>query len=99
MIPAMMGIESALLIAMARCRKRAAVLRSLAARRPDSAGIRALSRSIANRTRSTTTMERMLAKKLAQLIRDFVKTGAFDQLIISAIAYVRTRCIKYRGIR
>jgi hypothetical protein len=42
MIETLLGIESALLIAMARCRKRAAVLRSLAAKRPDSAGIRAL---------------------------------------------------------
>jgi hypothetical protein len=36
MIETLLGIESALLIAMARCRKRAAVLRSLAAKRPDS---------------------------------------------------------------
>lgn len=48
MIATLMGIESALLVAMASCRKRAAVLRSLAAKRPDSAGIRALTRSIAS---------------------------------------------------
>ena len=33
MIETLLGIESALLIAMSRCRKRAAVLRSLAAKR------------------------------------------------------------------
>jgi hypothetical protein len=42
MIEILAGIESALLVAVARCRKRAAVLRSLAATRPDSAGLRAL---------------------------------------------------------
>jgi hypothetical protein len=99
MIETLLGIESALLVVMARCRKRAAVLRSLAAKRPDSAGIRALTRSLANRTRSTTNMERMLAKKFAQLIRDFVHTGAFDQLILSAIAYIRARWHRNRGIR
>ena len=68
MIPALMGVESALLVAMARCRKRAAVLRSLAAKRPDSAGLRALTRSLAIRTQST-AMDRMLATKAATLIR------------------------------
>lgn len=99
MIETLLGIESALLIAMARCRKRAAVLRSLAAKHPDSAGIRALTRGIANRTRSTTSMERRLATKVAQLIRDFVHTGAFDQLILSIISRLRTQWFRNRGIR
>jgi len=99
MIAALMGIESALLIAMTRCRKRAAVLRSLAAKPPDSAGIRALTRRLANRTRSTTNMERMLATKVSALIRSFVQTGAFDQLILSAIARIRSEWLRNRGIR
>ena len=99
MIETLLGIESALLVVMARCRKRAAVLRSLAAKRPDSAGIRALTRSLANRTRSTTNMERRLAMKIAALVRDFVHTGAFDQLILSIIARLRTQWFRNRGIR
>ena len=97
MIATFAGIESALLLAMARCRKRAAVLRSLAAKRPDPATIRALTRSLALRTQST-AMDRMLATKAAALIRRFVQTGAFDQLILSAIAHLRARVTK-RGVR
>lgn len=98
MIATLAGIESALLLAMARCRKRAAVLRSLAAKRPDSAGLRALTRSLAIRTRST-AMDRMLATKAAALIRSFVHTGAFDQLVLSTVARIRSQCLRNRGIR
>jgi hypothetical protein len=98
MIGTLLGIESTLLVAMARCRKRAAVLRSLAARRLDSPSIRALTRSIAMHTRNTTTMDRVLATKAATLIRSFVQTTAFDQLVLSAVAHIRARGIK-RGVR
>jgi hypothetical protein len=98
MIATLAGIESALLLAMARCRKRAAVLRSLAAKRPDSAGIRALTRNLSLRTRST-AMDRMLATKAAALIRSFVHTGAFDQLVLSTVARIRSQCLRNRGIR
>jgi hypothetical protein len=44
-------------------------------------------------------MDRMLATKAATLIRGFVQTGAFDQLVLSTIARIRSQCLKNRGIR
>jgi hypothetical protein len=99
MIEILVGIESALLIAMERCRKRAAVLKTLTVRSRESAPVRIIARALAARAQSTTTMERVVAAKAATLIRGFVQTTAFDQLILSAIARIRSQCRRNRGVR
>jgi len=89
-----LGVQSALLATMARCRKRAAVIKTLTVQSRESAPVRALARVLSDRVRSTTTMERMLAAKATSLIRQFVQTTAFDQTVLSAVAHIRVRIKK-----
>jgi hypothetical protein len=39
-------------------------------------------------------MERLVAAKAATLIRQFVQTTAFDQVVLSAVAHIRARAKK-----
>ncbi len=94
MMLTILGVQSALLATMARCRKRAAVIQTLTVRSRESAPVRALARVLSDRVRSTTTMERMLAAKATSLIRQFVQTTAFDQTVLSAVAHIRARIRK-----
>ena len=94
MMLTVVGVQSALLATMAACRKRAAVVKTLTARSRESAPVRVLTRVLSDRVQSTTTMERMVAAKAATLIREFVQTTAFDQVIISAVAHIRARAKK-----
>jgi hypothetical protein len=89
-----LGVQSALLATMARCRKRAAVIKTLTVQSRESAPVRALARVLSDRARSTTSMERMVAAKAATLIRQFVQTSAFDQIVLSAVARIRARIRK-----
>jgi len=99
MMLTILGVQSALLATMAACRKRTAVIKTLTARSRESAPVRMLSRAISARAQNTTTMERLVAAKAANLIREFVQTTAFDQLVLSAIARIRTQWLKNRGVR
>jgi hypothetical protein len=88
----MLGLQSILLATLVAIRRRAAVLQALAVRPTNSflsrAAVRALASSSAARA---TTLERMLAEKAAHLVRSFVQTAAFDQLLLTGITYVRAR--------
>ena len=89
-----LGVQSALLATMARCRKRAAVIKTLTVQSRESAPVRALARVLSDRVQSTTSMERLVAAKAATLIRQFVQTTAFDQVVLSAVAHIRARAKK-----
>jgi len=94
MMLTILGVQSALLATMARCRKRAAVIQTLTVRSRESAPIRALARVLSDRVQSTTSMERMIAAKAASLIRQVVQTSAFDQVVLSAVAHIRAQIRK-----
>jgi PIN domain nuclease of toxin-antitoxin system len=94
MMLTIVGVQSALLATMAACRKRAAVLKTLTIRSRESAPVRVLARVLSERALSTTTMERMVAAKAVTLIRGFVHTTAFDQVVLSAVAHIRARVKK-----
>jgi stage V sporulation protein SpoVS len=83
---------------MAACRKRAAVLRSLAIQRSDSPGIRALSQAVSRKTQTATRIERTVAVKATALIRGFVQTSTFDELVLVGIAEIK-RHLQKGGFR
>jgi hypothetical protein len=89
MMLTIVGVQSALLATMAACRKRAAVVKALTERSRESAPIRVLTRVLSDRTQSTTTMERVVAAKAATLIRGFVQTTVFDQVVLTAVTHIR----------
>jgi len=94
MMLTILGVQSALLATMARCRKRAAVIKTLTVQSRESAPVRMLSRAISARTQSATIMERIVAAKAATLIRGFVQTTAFDQIVLTAVARISARVKK-----
>ena len=94
MILTLVGIQSALLATMAACQRRAKVLRTLAVQRTDSFGARALARALSAHTRSATKLEHLVAARATAMIREFVQTRAFDQLMLSTITYVKQRVQK-----
>jgi hypothetical protein len=53
-----------------------------------------LTRAISARVQSVSTMERMVAAKATHLIRGFVQTTAFDQVVLTAVAHIRARAKK-----
>jgi hypothetical protein len=94
MMLTIIGVQSALLATVAACRKRAAVLKTPTIRSRESAPVRVLARVLSERALSTTTMERVVAAKAATLIRGFVHTTAFDQVVLNAVAHIRARAKK-----
>lgn len=98
MMLTILGVQSALLAAMAACRERAAVLKTLTAQPRESAPVRMLSHALARPAQSTTKLEQIVAAKATTLIRGFVQTTAFDRAVVTAIAHIRSR-IKKGGMR
>ena len=98
MITALLAVESAIAIAIARVRKRANVIRAMALEMTDSGPLRWLSRTLATQTRVSTRFERVLATHLATALRGFVRSNAFELLLLMVIGRVRSRILK-GGIR
>jgi hypothetical protein len=91
MIPALLAIESAIAVVIVRARKRASVIRALSLETTDSAPLHWLSRSLATQTQVSTRFERVLANHLATALRTFVRSNAFETLVLVAIGRVRSR--------
>ena len=98
MIAALLAVESAIAVGIVRARKRANVIRAMALDMTDSAPFRWLSRSLATQTRLSTRFERVFATHLATALRTFVRSNAFETLVLVAIGRVRSRILK-GGIR
>jgi hypothetical protein len=98
MIAALLAIESAVALGIVRARKRASVIRAMSLEMTDSAPFRWLSRSLATQTRVSTRFERVLATHLATAVRSFVRSNAFELLLLTVIGRVRSRIMK-GGIR
>jgi hypothetical protein len=91
MITALLAIESAIAVVIVRARKRASVIRALSLEMTDSAPLRWLSRTMAAQTHVSTRFERVLATHLATAVRTFVRSNAFETLVLVAIGRVRSR--------
>ena len=78
----------------AACYNSRAVSKALTLKSRESAPVRMLTRAISARVQSVSTMERMVATKAASLIRGFVQTTAFDQVVLTAVAQIRARAKK-----
>jgi hypothetical protein len=98
MITALLAVQSALAVAIARARKRASVIRALYLDGTDAAPLRLLSRTLAARARVNSRFERVLATHLATALRSFVRSNAFELLLLMVIGRVRSRFMK-GGIR
>ena len=98
MIAALLAIESAIGIGIVRARKRASVIRALSLDMTDSAPFRWLSRSLASQTGVSTRFERVLATHLATALRTFVRSNAFELVLLTVIGRIRSRIPK-GGIR
>ena len=98
MIAALLAIESAFALGIVRARKRASVIRAMSLDMTDSAPLHWLSRSLAPRTQFSTHLERVLATHLATALRSFVRSNAFELLLLTVIGRVRSRILK-GGIR
>ena len=98
MIATLLAIESAIGIGIVRARKRASVIRALYLDGTDAAPLRLLSRTLATQTRVSTRFERVLATHLATALRSFVRSNAFELLLLTVIGRVRSRILK-GGIR
>ena len=98
MITALLAIESAIAVVIVRARKRASVIRALSLEMTDSAPLHWLSRSLAPQTQFSTRLERVLATHLATALRTFVRSNAFELLLLMVIGRVRSRILK-GGIR
>ena len=98
MIAALLAIESAIAIGIVRARKRASVIRAMSLETADSAQLHWLSRSLATRAQFSTRFERVLATHLATALRTFVRSNAFETLVLVVIGRVRSRILK-GGIR
>jgi hypothetical protein len=94
MITTFLAAQSALALAMARARKRASVIRTITLGSADSAPLRLLSRSLLAHTRAATRFERLLARQLANTIREFVQSGAFEALVLTAITRILSRILR-----
>jgi hypothetical protein len=91
MIATLLAIESAIAVGIVRARKRASVIRALSLETTDSAQLRWLSRSLTTQTQFSTRFERVLATHLATALRTFVRSNAFETLVLVAIGRVRSR--------
>ena len=91
MIAALLAIESAIALGIVRARKRASVIRTLSLETADSAPLQWLSGSLATQTQFSTRFERVLATHLATALRTFVRSNAFETLVLVAIGRVRSR--------
>jgi hypothetical protein len=91
MITALLAAESAIAVGIARARKRASVIRTMALDMTDSASFRWLSRALSAQTGVSTRFERVLATHLATALRSFVRSSAFELLLLMAIGRVRSR--------
>ncbi len=98
MIAALLAVESAIAIGIVRARKRASVIRTMALDMTDSGPFQWLSRTLATQTRVSTRFERVLATHLATALRTFVRSNAFELVLLAVIGRVRSRILK-GGIR
>ena len=98
MIAFLLAIESAIAIGIVRARKRAGVIRAMSLEMTDSAPLHWLSKSLATQTQVSTRFERVLATNLATALRAFVRSNAFETLLLTVIGRVRSRILK-GGIR
>jgi len=98
MMTAFLAAQSALAVAIARARRRANVIRTMTLGKMDSAPLRLLSRTVLAHSRAASRFERALARHLARTAREFVQSGAFETLLLSAITQVISR-IRKGGIR
>ena len=94
MITALLAVQSAIALGIVRARKRASVIRALYLDGTDAAPLRLLSRTLAAQTRAATRLERLLATHLATTIRVFVRSNAFELLILSALTRILSRVMK-----
>ncbi len=99
MISVFLAVESAFVAAVAARRKRAAITNSLNPKPPDPVPVQLLTRRLSRYTELTTPLQQMIAKHVTALIRDFVHTGAFDQLVLSAVTRIRTQLLRKGGMR
>ena len=98
MIAALLAIESAIAIGIVRARKRASVIRAMSLETADSAQLHWPSRSLATQTQFSTRFERVLATHLATALRTFVRSNAFELVLLTVIGRIRSRIPK-GGIR
>ena len=98
MIAELLAIESAIALGIVRARKRASVIRALYLDGTDAAPLRWASRTLATQTRFSTRLERVLATHLATALRSFVRSNAFEVVLLAVIGRVRSRILK-GGIR
>jgi hypothetical protein len=98
MITALLAVQSGIAIAIARRRKRASVIRTMTLGMTDSGPFQWLSRMLAAQTRVSTRFERVLATHLATALRNFVRSNAFELLLLTLIGRFRSRILK-GGIR
>jgi hypothetical protein len=99
MISFIVAVESAFVAVVAARRKRAATINSLNPTPPDPAHVKLLTRGLSWQTQMTTPLQQMIARHVTAFIRNFVHTGAFDQLVLSAVARIRSQLLKKGGIR
>ncbi len=98
MIATLLAIESAIAVGIVRARKRASVIRTMALDMTESGPFKWLSRTLAAQTGVSTRFERLLATHLATALRSFVRSNAFELLLLTIIGRVRSRILK-GGIR
>lgn len=98
MITALVAAQSAIALAIARARKRASVIRTMSLEMTDSGPFQWLSKTLAAQTRVNTRFERVLATHLATALRSFVRSNAFELLLLALIGRFRSRILK-GGIR
>jgi hypothetical protein len=91
MIAFLLAIESAIAIGIVRARKRASVIRTMSLEMTDSAPLHWLSRTLTTQTQVSTRFERVLATHLASAFRTFMRSNAFETLVLIAIGRVRSR--------
>jgi hypothetical protein len=91
MIAVLLAVESAIALGIVRARKRASVVRAMSLEMTDSAPLQWLSRSLATQTQFSTRFERVLATHLAIAVRTFIRSNAFETLVLVAIGRVRSR--------
>jgi len=97
MIAALLAVESAIALGIVRARKRASVIRAMSLETEDSPQLHWLSLSLATQTQFSTRFERILATHLATAVRIFVRSNAFELVLMTVIGRVRSRM--KRGIR
>ncbi len=97
MMSIIVAIEAAVFAALNARRKRAVVVSTLNPMAPEALPAQLLSRSLARVGGTTTSLDRLIACKAAELIRSLVRTQAFDQLVLSFISRVRSRCRRKGG--